>query len=99
MFLTMGVLIFGAFSGMYIKLQSDVTARMAHIASLESQISDLRAENDEAYKRISTAVDLEAIKETAINEYGMFYATENQIIHYTVDRDDYMNQYIEIPTE
>jgi len=98
-FLTMGAIIFAGFAGLYIKIQSDITARMKTISRLESQISDLRAENDEAYKRISTAVDLDAIKEKAINELGMFYATEKQIVYYTVEKDDYMNQYIEIPEE
>ena len=96
-FLTMAVTVFGVFCGAYIKLQSDVTARMKTIASLESQITDLKADNDEAYKRINTAVDLDAIKETAINDLGMFYATEDQIVYYSVDKTDYMNQYNEIP--
>ena len=61
-FLTMAVTVFGVFCGAYIKLQSDVTARMKAIASLESQVTDLKADNDEAYKRINTAVDLDAIK-------------------------------------
>lgn len=98
-FLTLGVVIFGMFAGMYITIQSDITARMKTISKLESQISNLKAENDEAFKRISTAVDLDAIKDTAINELGMFYATSDQIVYYTVDNDDYMNQYIEIPAE
>ena len=72
---------------------------MRTISNLESQIADLKAENDEAFKRINTAVDLDAIKNTAINELGMFYASEDQIIYYTVENDDYMNQYIEIPAE
>lgn len=96
-FLTMAVTVFGVFCGAYIKLQSDVTARMKTIASLESQITDLKADNDEAYKRINTAVDLDAIKKTAINDLGMFYATEDQIVYYSVDKTDYMNQYNEIP--
>ena len=96
-FLTMAVTVFGIFCGAYIKLQSDVTARMKKIASLESQVTDLKADNDEAYKRINTAVDLDAIKEKAINELGMFYATQDQIVYYSVDKTDYMNQYNEIP--
>ena len=96
-FLTMAVTVFGVFCGAYIKLQSDVTARMKTIASLESQITDLKADNDEAYKRINTAVDLDAIKETAINDLGMFYATEDQIVYYSVDKTDYMKQYNEMP--
>ena len=98
-FLTMGVAIFGLFAGAYITIQSDITARMKTISKLESQIADLKAENDEAFKRINTAIDLDAIKNTAISELGMFYATEEQIIYYNVENDDYMNQYIEIPAE
>lgn len=96
-FLVMAVFVFGTFTGTYVKIQSDVTARMKAISSLESQIADLRAENDEAYKRINTTVDLEHIKDIAINELGMFYAAEEQIIYYTVENDDYMNQHGEIP--
>jgi len=98
-FLTMVALIFAGYAGLYIKIQSDITGRMKTISRLESQISDLKAENDEAYKRISTAVDLDVVKEKAISELGMFYATEEQIVYYTVENDDYMNQYIEIPAE
>lgn len=99
MFLSMGAMVFALFAGAYIKIQSDITVRMKSISRLESQIASLKAENDEAYKRMSTAVDLEAIKNTAINELGMFYATSDQIVYYTVENDDYMNQYIEIPKE
>ncbi len=94
-----GVLVFGYFIGTYIRIQSDITTRMKTIAKLETQISNLRMENDEAYKRISMAIDLEVVKNIAINELGMFYATPDQIVYYTVENDDYMNQYIEIPEE
>ncbi len=99
MFLTMAVAIFGVFAVTYINIQSDITARMRTISSLESQITDLKAENDEAYKRLNTVTDLDAIKEKAIHELGMFYATEDQVVYYTVEKDNYMNQYIEIPAE
>lgn len=99
LFLTMGIVIFGVFAGVYINIQSDITVKMKTISRLESQITDLKAENDEAYKRINTAIDLESVKDRAINELGMFYATEQQIVYYTVENDDYMNQYIDIPKE
>lgn len=98
-FLTMGAVIFAIFAGAFINIQSENTTRMKKIASLESQIANLKAENDEAVKRINTAIDLDAIKTTALDELGMFYATEEQIVYYTVEKDDYMNQYIEIPME
>lgn len=98
-FLTMAVVIFGTFAGLYIHIQSDVTARMKTISGLESQIADLKADNDEAYKRINTAVDLDSIREIAMIQLGMSYAKESQIIYYSVGDDDYMNQYSEIPSE
>lgn len=96
-FLTMAVLVFGTFAGLYIRIQSDVTARMNAISSLESQVSSLKADNDEAYKRINTALDLDSIRNTAMLELGMGYARESQIVYYSVGDDDYMNQYGEIP--
>lgn len=98
-FLTMAVAVFGAFAGLYIHIQSDVTARMNTISKLESQIADLKADNDEAYKRINTAIDLDSIRNTAMLQLGMCYAKESQIIYYSVGDDDYMNQYSEIPSE
>lgn len=96
-FLSVAVVVFGMFTGGYIKVQSEVTARMRTISKLESQINDLKADNDEAYKKLNTSVDLEEIKNRAITELGMFYAKEAQIIYYSVGDDDYMNQYGEIP--
>ncbi len=96
-FLTMAVLVFGGVAGMYIAVQSDITARMKTISKLESQIADLKADNDEAYKRIRTAVDLEQVRDTAMNQMGMSYAKESQIIYYTVGDDDYMTQHSAIP--
>lgn len=98
-FLTMAVVVFGAVAGLYIAIQSDITARMKTISALESQITDLKADNDEAYKRISTAVDLESVRDTAMNQLGMSYAKEAQIVYYSVGDDDYMTQYSEIPSK
>lgn len=98
-FMTMAVLVFATFTGLYIKIQSDVTVRMKTIASLESQIADVKADNDEAFKRINTSVNMEAVRNAAMTELGMSYAKESQIVYYSVDDDDYMNQYSEIPVE
>lgn len=97
MFLTVAVLVFGIVAGTYIKIQSDMTARLKTISSLKSQIEDLTADNDETVKRINTMIDLDSIRDRAMNELGMSYAKESQIIYYTVGDDDYMNQYGEIP--
>ena len=46
----------------YLKLQADNTASVKHIASLETQLSELREENDDEYNRVMTSVDLEKIR-------------------------------------
>ena len=87
-----------AFAGVaLVQMQSEVTQRMKHIASLESQITDLKANNDARYKEIVTSVDLDYIKDVAMNELGMQYATEDQIVYYTVENNNFMDQYSDIP--
>ncbi len=96
-FLSFAALITALVSVAYIQIQSTVTSRMKNIAALESKIADLKADNDAAMKRLSTSVDLNTVKDVAMNQLGMVYAGKDQIIYYSVDEDDYMNQYGEIP--
>lgn len=98
-FLTLCVVVsaFCAFS--YVKLQADVTYNMKHIAALEGQVADLKADNDANYKRVTTSVDLNHIKDVAMNELGMTYATEAQVVYYTIDNNNFMDQYSDIPVK
>lgn len=80
-----------------IQMQSQVSQRMKNIASLESQITDLKADNDARYKEIVTSVDLEYIKDVAINQLGMNYAAEDQVVYFSVEKDNFMDQYSDIP--
>lgn len=96
-FLSACVIIVAAAAVSLIQIQSQVTQRMHRIASLESQITDLKADNDARYKEIITSVDLDHIKNVAINELGMQYASESQIIYYTVENTNFMDQYSDIP--
>lgn len=80
-----------------VQTQSQVTQRMEHIAALESQITDLKADNDARYKEIITSVDLDYIKDVAMNQLGMKYATEDQIVYFSVENNNFMDQYSDIP--
>lgn len=80
-----------------VQMQSQVTQRMENIAALEGQITDLKADNDARYKEIVTSVDLDHIKDVAINELGMQYATSDQIVYYSVENNNFMDQYSDIP--
>ena len=76
----------------YLQLQAETTSRVKHIASLETELEDLRKENNDNYTRIMTSVDLDHIRDVAINELGMVYAEPNQVILYDGGTDDYVRQ-------
>ena len=91
MFLMMCTSVLFSICGIYIYLQSQITGHISAISSLESEIIDLRSDNDETELYIETSADLDAIKSRAF-ALGMQYPTADQIIYYSVDETDYMKQ-------
>jgi len=91
MCLTMGVLY------QYISLQSANTVAREEIAKLESSLNSMKLENDETYSRIMSSVDMEHVKTVAMDELGMQYAEEGQIVEVEGCGDDYVRQYQEMP--
>lgn len=81
----------------YIGLQSDITNSVKNISRLESELNALKVANEENYSRISSSVDLEEIRRIAIQELGMQYAQEGQIISFASENSDYVKQIAEIP--
>lgn len=96
-FLTVCALISAAAAAGYIQIQAQVSSSMRQIAALESKVTDLKADNDAKYKSITTSVDLDYVKEVAINELGMKYAAEDQVVYYSIDKNNFMDQYQDIP--
>ncbi len=87
-----GVVLYG-----YLSLQSANTAAAAEIAALESQLNTMKLDNDEEYSRIMSSVNLEEIKIRAIEELGMQYAQEGQVIEVPCAAEDYVRQYQAMP--
>lgn len=98
-FLSFCVLMVSMAASGVVYFQSQMTHKVKEIAALESQINDLKADNDEQYKRVMGSVDLDHIKEVAINDLGMRYPTRDQIVYYTVDKTNFMDQYQDIPED
>ena len=59
----------------------------------------LKKENDDNYTRIMTSVDLDYIRDVAINELGMVYANEDQVILYDGGTKDYVRQSQDVPKD
>mgnify|MGYP001030006321 FL=1 len=81
----------------YIRLQSDITHSIENISKLENNLNDLRIANDEEYNRITSSIDLEEVRRIAIQELGMKYAEEGQIVTYESESSDYVKQLAPIP--
>ena len=76
-------------------LQSDINSSMKHIASLETEITELKSQNQAAENRIHSTANLQAVKKSAL-KLGMVYAKGDQIVYYTVDEEDYIDQLEEL---
>ena len=81
----------------YLQLKSELTGKAKTLATLESEYSQLKADNDAYYSQVSSSADIEKIKAIAIKRLGMKYATEEQIITYETERSSYLKQYQDVP--
>lgn len=76
----------------YVQKQSELTSKIAQVSKLEKELNTLKLSNDEMYTRIQSNVNLEEIRKIAIDELGMTYAEEGQVILYQGNKKDYMHQ-------
>ena len=98
LFLSLAMVLMVGTLAWYISLQSQIKNSVKNIATLESQLNNLKQDNDEAYNRANGNVDLEEVKRIAIQEYGMTYATEGQVVTYSDGGgNDYVRQLAPIP--
>ena len=97
LFLCIAMVVTGIILTNYIGLQSDITNSVKHISTLEKQLNDLKLANAEEYSRITSSVNLEEIRRVAIQELGMQYAEEGQIVSFTSQNNDYVKQMADIP--
>ncbi len=81
----------------YLQLQSEITNRSKHITSLQQELADTKEANTTRYNAIMNSMNLEEIRDIAINDLGMVYADENQIITYQSPTNSSVIQYANIP--
>ena len=81
----------------YVRLQSEVTKYSKNVTALQEELADLKEENTTKYNAVVDSVNLDVIREKAINQLGMTYATPDQIMEYDNPASDYVKQYENIP--
>ena len=95
-FLTLAMAITGFVCIQYIKLQSNVTGYVDTISAMEIQLQEIKASNDDYESRIKGAIGLENIKKHAMDDLGMSYASDEQIVVYESDGTDYVRQFVSL---
>lgn len=83
----------------YLQQQALSTSSQKKIASLESELAELKKVNADDLNRIETSVNLEEIRDIAINELGMVYATQENVVLYKNTSQNYVSQYEDVPQE
>lgn len=83
----------------YVQLRAELTSRSQNITALQEELAALGEENTTKYNVIMDSVNLEEVRDKAMNELGMVYATESQVIEYDNPTGDYIKQYEQIPEE
>lgn len=95
--MVMGICICGYLLMQYIGDKSNNTMLSKNIAKLESQLMDLREENDLLEESIDSSVDLDYVYKVATEELGMVWADNSQIIKYDSEESGSVIQYKDVP--
>ena len=81
----------------FIQMRARYTAIREETTALETRLNEMRLENDALESGIYQSVDLEKIKEAAIERLGMVYVDKSQVVKYSNDVEDYVKQYQDVP--
>lgn len=92
LFLSVALIITGIMLIGYLQAQSQLTVSVKRVAALESQLNDMKLANDEQLERINSALDMEEVKRIAVEELGMTYAKEGQVVVVSSEGSDYVRQ-------
>lgn len=84
---------------MYLRLQSEVVNHSENLTTLQEDLANLTEANNTAYNAAEDSVNLEEIRDKAMNEMGMVYESQGTVIEYESPASGYVKQYDSIPED
>lgn len=81
----------------YLNMQAGVVSRSENVTALQEELADLTEANTTRYNAAANSVNMETVRDRAMNEMGMVYASQGTVIEYERPAGDYVKQYSEIP--
>lgn len=97
LFLTSAMLLTFFVCASYLNVQAEYTKITKNIASLESQILELKSVYEAKINAIDATLPLDYIYKVATEEYGMVHPEKDKIIKYETIQSDMVKQYGDIP--
>lgn len=97
LFLCVALVFAGVSCVKYLNAQADATHMKNEIASLETNIMNLKEENKTAQANITSEIDLDYIYKIATKRLGMVHPKKNQVVTYESGSKDSVKQYGDIP--
>lgn len=79
-----------------VSLNIEVKQREQNIVALEEEVLAAKKENKEAGKRLANQIDYKWVRDEA-KKLGMSVATPDRVFYYTVEDEDFMVQYEDVP--
>ena len=89
-----GIVVFCSIN--YLRLKTECTSKRSQVASLESQLAELKEDNDAYESQVTSSEDLERIRKIAIGRLGMKYPSNQQTETYTTEGGSFVRQYQEV---
>lgn len=81
----------------YIQLKTEITSQSKKIAARQTELTEIRADNDALENSMYASVDLDEVYRIATQKLGMHYPDEDQIVRYSTDGSGYLRQYTDVP--
>lgn len=81
----------------YLNMQAGVISRSENVTMLQEELADLTEANTTRYNAAANSVNMETVRDRAMNEMGMVYASQGTVIEYDRPAGDYVKQYSDIP--
>ncbi len=83
----------------YLKLQTGVIKKAETITMMQRELEDITEQNNTNYHAVYENIDLQKIKTKAIDEMGMVYAADGNVIEYECPAECLVKQYSGIPED
>lgn len=80
-------------SAIHLVSRNAVIQRTRTVNELQAELTELTKKNEALEAELNDSIDYDAIRDEAMNDYGMIYPEDGQIITYNADDEGYVKQF------